>query len=807
MKAQHDSSYTKETSKRMALNEADTCRVHITPKLREVGWEQTPHSLTEQKIFTDGRVFTTGGVIRRGPQKRADYLLRFTRDFAIAVVEAKPEDASAGDGLQQAKEYAEILGLKFAYATNGREIIEFDFTTGLERELSAFPSPADLWSRLRAADGIVDDAADRLLTPSNTTSSPTPHYYQEIAINRAVQSILQGRRRVLLTMATGTGKTVVAFQVAWKLWESRWNRTGEHRRPRILFLADRNVLVDDPKDKTFAPFGDARFKIESGEISKSREMYFAIYQAIAKDERRPGLYKEYARDFFDLIIVDECHRGAARDESNWREILEYFEPAYQLGMTATPLREDNRNTYRYFGDPIYTYSLKQGIEDGFLAPYRVHRVVTELDAAGWRPSKGEVDRYGREIPDAEYTTQDFERIIALRARTEAIARHLTDFMKRTDRFGKTIVFCVNQEHADDMRRALNNLNADLTAQHPDYVARVTADEGTIGRGYLGRFQELETTQPIILTTSQLLTTGVDAPTCKNVVLARVVNSMTEFKQIIGRGTRLREDYGKLFFNIIDYTGSATRQFADPNFDGFPEVEHEVTVDKEGNVVDDVDASETLEPADREESIGDAELVRIGEGNDKDVESRKYYVDGGQVKIAAHLVYELDEQGRQLRVVQYTDYTAEKVRTLFRSADELKDQWADPLKREEVLLALAERGINFQALAEAAGKPEADPFDLLCHLAFHAPLRTRKERAARLREEKEFFAQYGPEAQRILEALLDKYSDFGPQQFVIPDILLVSPFSGYGNVTEIAEFFGGATRLREAVNDLQTRLYA
>jgi type I restriction enzyme R subunit len=494
----------------MALNEADTCRVYITPKLREVGWEQTPHSLNEQKTFTDGRVFTTGGVIRRGPQKRADYLLRYTRDFAIAVVEAKPEDTRAGDGLQQAKEDAEILGLRFAYATNGREIIEFDFTTGLERELSAFPSPGELWSRLRGAESIPDDAAERLLTPSNTVSTATPRYYQEIAINRAVQAILQGKRRVLLTMATGTGKTVVAFQVAWKLWESRWNRAGEHRRPRILFLADRNVLVDDPKDKTFAPFGDARFKIEGGEISKSREMYFAIYQAIAKDERRPGLYKSYPRDFFDLIIVDECHRGSARDESRWREILEYFEPAYQLGMTATPLREDNRDTYRYFGDPIYTYSLKQGIEDGFLAPYRVHRVVTEVDAAGWRPSKGQMDRYGREIPDAEYSTQDFERVVALKARTEAIARHLTDFLKRTDRFGKTIVFCVDQEHADEMRRALNNLNADLTAQHPDHVARVTADEGSIGRGFLSRFQDLETTQPVILTTSQLLNTGVDS---------------------------------------------------------------------------------------------------------------------------------------------------------------------------------------------------------------------------------------------------------------------------------------------------------
>ena len=520
----------------MALNEADTCRVYVTPKLKEVGWDSSPHSINEQKVFTDGRIFASGGTVRKGPRKIADYILRHTRDFSVAVVEAKAEEVPVGTGLQQAKDYAEVLGVKFAYATNGHEILEFDYLTGAETKLSAFP-PYELWARLKGAAGLSDPAAQQLLTPSFLTGSITPRYYQEIAINRAVQAILTDKPRVLLTMATGTGKTVVAFQIAWKLWNSRWNRTGEHRRPRILFLADRNILVDDPKDKTFAPFGDARFKIEGGKISKSREMYFAIYQALAKDENRPGLYKSFAQDFFDLIIVDECHRGSAKDESNWREILEYFSPSYQLGMTATPLREDNRDTYRYFGDPIYEYSLKQGIDDGFLAPYRVHRIVTEVDATGWRPSKGELDRYGREIPDEEYETKDFERVVALRSRTEAIAHHLTDFMKRSDRFAKTIVFCVDQEHADEMRRALANLNQDLVQKYPDYVARVTADEGDIGRGHLSRFQELETTTPVILTTSQLLTTGVDAPTCKNIVLARVVNSMTEFKQIIGRGTR------------------------------------------------------------------------------------------------------------------------------------------------------------------------------------------------------------------------------------------------------------------------------
>ena len=537
------------------LTEADTCRKYVLPKLNDADWDNDPHSFTEQKTFTDGRIVPTGNVTYRRPQKRADYLLRYTRDFTIAVVEAKAAYKSAGDGLQQAKDYAEILGLQFAYATNGHSIIEFNYLTGLEREIETFPTPDELWSRLQKDQGLTEDTASRLLSPSYHLSGKTPRYYQEIAINRTVQAILQGKPRILLTMATGTGKTIVAFQICWKLWNARWNRTGEHRRPKILYLADRNILVDDPKDKTFTPMGDARWKIENGVVNKGREMYFSIYQAIAKDERRPGLYKKYAPDFFDLIIIDECHRGSARDESNWREILEYFKPAFQLGMTATPLREDNRDTYRYFGNPIYQYSLKQGIEDGFLAPYRVHRVVTSWDAAGWRPTKGELDRYGREIPDEEYQTKDFEHAVALRARTQAIARHLSDFLKKTDRFGKTIVFCVDQDHATEMPRALNNLNADLVKQHPDYVCRVTSDEGKIGRGHLSRFQELEKETPVILTTSQLLTTGVDAPTCKNVVLVRVINSMTELKQIIGRGTRVRDDYGKLFFNILDYTGS------------------------------------------------------------------------------------------------------------------------------------------------------------------------------------------------------------------------------------------------------------
>jgi type I site-specific restriction endonuclease len=597
--------------------EADTCRKFVVPKLQAAGWDSDPHSIAEQRTFTDGRIVVRGNRAERKKAKRADYLLRYTRDFPIAVAEAKAEYKKAADGLQQARDYAEILGLKFAYATNGGEIIEFDFITGVERFVETFPTPAELWSRLRAGEKIKDDTvADRLLTPANLTTGREPRYYQRIAIDRAVQAILQGRKRVLLTMATGTGKTDVAFQICWKLWSSKWNRSvspqadslsasnaiphprewervsegqvrvvgqlervpegrvrvvgqservpegrvrgeGEnpinaeragvrcrnaaapvlqHRKPRILYLADRNFLVDDPKDKTFSAFGDARHKIEGGNAVFSREMYFATYQSIAQDERRPGLYKEFAPDFFDLIIVDECHRGSAKEDSNWREILEYFEPAYQLGMTATPLRQDNKDTYLYFGNPIYTYSLKQGIDDGFLAPYRVHRIITQWDAAGWRPSQEDIDRYGRRIPDELYGTPDFERKVALLKRTECVAKHLTDFLKKTDRFAKTIVFCVDQEHASEMRTALNNLNADLIGHPrpsdgrgaggeglPDYVCRVTADEGDIGRGHMQRFQDVETRTPVILTTSQLLTTGLDAPTCRNVVLVRLVN--------------------------------------------------------------------------------------------------------------------------------------------------------------------------------------------------------------------------------------------------------------------------------------------
>ena len=483
-------------------------------------------------------------------------------------------------------------------------------------------------------------------------------------------------------------------------------------------------------------------------------------------------------------------------------------------MTATPLRDETRDTYLYFGNPIYTYSLKQGIDDGFLAPYRVHRIVTQWDAAGWRPSKDELDRYGREIPDELYGTADFEKRVALRARTQAVARHLTDFLKKTDRFAKTIVFCVDQEHASEMRAALNNLNADLVKQFPDYVCRVTSDEGDIGRGHMQRFQDVETRTPVILTTSQLLTTGLDAPTCRNIVLVRLINSMVEFKQIIGRGTRVRDEYGKLWFNILDYTGTATRNFADPAFDGDPAFATQEEIDENGKTTStDILTTENTENTEEEASALHEQpppydpFAQPSTLNSQP-STRKYYYDGGQVEIAADLVYELDADGKQLRVVKLTDYTGEKVRSLCPSSVDLRARWSDPEQRAEIIGQLHERGIDFPTLANQAGQPDADPFDLLCHLAYNAPMLTRRQRANRVKKQQvAFFNYFGPESREILNDLLEKYAADGELQFTLPDVLKLPPISQHGNVNEIVGKFGGADKLRNAVNQLQTLLYA
>jgi type I restriction enzyme R subunit len=698
------------------------------------------------------------------------------------------------------------LGVKFAYATNGRAIIEFDYLTGATNEMGTFPSPRELWRRLSGSDEPTK--TDEILLASSRTSKIL-RYYQDIAINRAVEGILKGDKRLLLTLATGTGKTLIAAQIAYKLWNMRWTRQKiGGRRPKVLFLADRNFLVDDPYSKDFAIFGEARHKIQR-EVNTSRDMFFAIYQAADDREWTPGLYRQYPADFFDLIIVDECHRGSADPEGNWHEILNFFQSAVQLGMTATPLREDNRDTYAYFDNPLYLYSLKQGIEDGFLSPYRVHRVVTNWDLDGYRPPSGERDRDGKEIPDKIYTTPAFEREIALKARTRALAKHLTNFLRNMgNRFAKTIIFCVDQEHAAEMMIQLQQQNQDLMREYPDYIVRITSADGEEGRGYLSKFTDVESKTPAIVTTSQLLSTGVDVPTCRVIAIARTVNSMTEFKQIIGRGTRVRDDYGKLWFEIIDYTGSAVARFADPEFDGDPAFATQEEIDATGQVRP--GSEQVLQYEEQEEKVPSITEVEQPPLNldDQKYTRNKFHIDKGFVEVVANVVYELDPNGNRLRVVTYAEYSAETIQRMVTNAVELRSKWSDAEQRAAIIAVLEERGISLERLVDATGDPQVDPFDLLCNIAFQAPLRTRRERSDQLRREKrKFFEKFTPEARQILNEILDKYVEHGLAQFKMPEILKIPPILQHGNPLEISRKFGGEKYLRSALSQMQAMLYA
>ena len=775
-----------------ALTEADIRTKFITPAI--IGenvkkWDMMTQIL-EEHYFTKGRVIVRGKTVQRGEAKKADYLLLYKPNIPIAVIESKDNTHTVGAGMQQALEYAEILDVPFAYSSNGNAFLEHDRTAGsgvVEREipLDRFPTPGELWERYCTAKGYT--AAQETVTTQDyyyDVSGKSPRYYQLVAINRTVEAIARGENRILLVMATGTGKTYTAFQIIWRLWKSG-------ARKRILFLVDRNILADQTKINDFKPFGKAMTKITHRTADKAFEIYLSLYQAVTGTEEEQNIYKQFSPDFFDLIVIDECHRGSAAADASWRKVLEYFSSATQIGMTATPKETKEVSNIEYFGDPIYTYSLRQGISDGFLAPYKVIRIGIDKDLEGWRPEKGKTDKYGQVIEDREYNDLDYDRNLILEKRTELVAARITEFLKATDRFAKTIVFCDNIDHAERMRQALVNANPALTAANSKYVMRITGDNDE-GKAQLDNFINPEKTFPVIVTTSQLMSTGVDAQTCHLIVLDKRINSMTEFKQIIGRGTRINEDYNKFFFTIMDFK-RATALFADPAFDGDP-----VQIYEPG-------AKDSVVPPDEQSGAG-VEYPPGGLVTDPLVTGetrKKYYVDDVEVTIATERVQYLDANGK-LITESLRDYTRKTVRKAYASLSDFLTAWNSAERKQAIIEALAGQGVFLDELAEQVGR-DYDAFDLVCHVAFDQPPLTRRERAERV-QKRHVFARYGEKARAVLQALLQKYADSGIRSVESLDILKVDPLTTFGTPVEIIHLFGGKENYLAAVHELETELY-
>ena len=774
------------------LSERDICTKFITPAVEKAGWD-IHTQIREEVGFTKGRIIVRGKLVARGKQKRADYILYYKPNIPIALIEAKDNNHSIGDGMQQALEYGDMLDIPFAYSSNGDGFIEHDRVGSLgtvERELplADFPPPDELWRRYCLAKGIVEAQEEKLVSQDYHLDGggKAPRYYQLNAINRAIEAIAKGQRRLLLVMATGTGKTYTAFQIIWRLWKSG-------AKKRILFLADRNILVDQTKTNDFKPFGQAMTKISKRQIDKSYEIYLSLYQAVTGNEEERNIYKQFSPDFFDLIVVDECHRGSAAEDSAWREILDYFHHATQVGMTATPKETRDVSNVHYFGEPIYTYSLKQGIEDGFLAPYKVVRIDLDRDLQGWRPEKGKRDKYGQEVEDRIYNLRDFDRSLVLEKRTELVAEKVSEFMRGTNRYAKAIVFCENIDHAERMRRALVNENADLARDNPKYIMRITGDNEE-GKAELDNFIDPESPYPVIATTSKLMSTGVDAQTCQLIVLDQRIESMTEFKQIIGRGTRVNEDYGKYYFTIMDFR-KVTELFADPNFDGDPVQIYAPGADDPVIPPDDGSSDDNIEPADID--------VIIDDGSDKPDRPGRYVVDDVSVGILSVREQYYGKDGK-LITESLKEYTKKAVAEEFASLDDFVRHWSAAEKKQAIIDELIEQGVLLDALAEEVGK-DFDPFDLICHVAFGQPPLTRKERAENVRK-RHYFARYGEQARAVLEALLDKYADGGIANIEDMGVLKVQPINQFGSPVEIVRAFGGKKGFQQALQELEQQLY-
>ena len=779
------------------LSERDICSKYITPAITRSGWDLHTQ-IREEVTFTKGRIIVRGKLHTRGETKRADYILYYKPNLPIAIVEAKDNKHSLGDGMQQALNYAETLDVPFVFSSNGDGFLLHDRTgqaAQVESELTldAFPSPDELWQRYCAWRGIANEQARTTVAEPyfDDGSGKLPRYYQVNAVNRVIEAIAKGQQRLLLVMATGTGKTYTAFQIIWRLWKSK-------AKKRILYLADRNILIDQTKTNDFKPFGQAMTKITNREVNKAFEIYLSLYQAVTGNEEDKNIYKQFSRDFFDLIVIDECHRGSAAEDSAWREILEYFSTATQIGLTATPKETKDVSNIDYFGEPAYTYSLKQGIEDGFLAPYKVVRIDIDRDLQGWRPEKGKVDKNGQVIEDRIYNQKDFDRTLVLEKRTELVAKKITEFLRATDPFAKTIVFCEDIDHAERMRQALTNLNPERIKENRKYVMKITGDDAE-GKAELGNFIDPESRYPVIATTSKLMTTGVDAQTCKLVVLDQRIQSMTEFKQIIGRGTRINEDYDKYWFTIMDFK-KATELFADENFDGDPVQIYEP---KPG---------EPPVPPDEPEEVGGNQPPNPPEPPMPPLppgEKRiKYVVGDVSVYVVAERVQYYGNDGK-LITESLKDYTRKAVRREYISLDQFLRRWSATEKKQAILEELRQQGILLEALSEEVGKEigkDCDAFDLICHVAFEQPPLSRRERAEQVKK-RNYFTKYGAEARRVLEALLDKYADTGIENIESMNVLQLDPLSGMGTPLEIVQTFGGKAQYQAALRELEVNLYS
>jgi len=780
------------------LSESTTCMRHIDPKLKDSGWDL--EKITREYHINKGQIIPEGKSGKRKDPNIADYVLKLGPDYKIAVVEAKAYDLPHDQGMQQALIYAEKMNLKFAYATNGKKIEEYDFITKQQRTIDKFPTPHELLERRKKELDFDEKQMDILLEPLDRTSkdpggsSMEPRYYQEIAINAALTSILAGKKRVLLTLATGTGKTFISYQIAQKLW----NKDTPH--PKILFLADRTILLDQAKNNAFANFGEARHKIQR-KVQTAYEMYFALYQALDVDKEDGELYKQYPKNYFDYVIIDECHRGSSTESGNWRKILEYFSDATHIGMTATPKRDDeSKDTYDYFGIPAYTYSLKQGIEDGFLAPYMIHRVNLEIDVNGYTPKAGEKDLNGKLLENRKYTYKDFDRILIVNERRKAVAHHLVNFLeKNNQKFNKTILFCQNSEHALAMTKLIRN----YSGEGHNYCARIVSAEGEIGRQYLDHFQEPNKDFPVVAITSRLMSTGVDVPTCKIIALDKNINSMTDFKQIIGRGTRVYEPKDKMWFSLIDYRNT-TRLFKDEEWDGPPVAETEeeqenMTKEKEKKILEKANAK-------REKDAREAELPPKEEKEPTTIET--YHIEGQKVEIRGESVLIFDQSIDGNRLISYQDYTGETVRRLINDKEtELHKIWTEPENRKHFVKELENRGVTFEHLREITEMFEADAFDLLLHFAFNADAKTRLQRADSVRK-KAFLEKYPEKAREVLDVILDHYSEAGYQELEGREILELSKFKQFGGPVEIiTQRFKDGDEYDNAMIELTKELYS